>query len=473
MSKKISKLVTFIIFLGIMWILPTKVKANTLTISAANTTLTPGQTTTITVSSDSIGRVNLSVSGNATITGDRVWVEGNSQSFTLTATGTGTVTITATPENPMSLNGSTVDLSATSCTINVKEASTGGSTDNGSSNNANSSSEQTPAPTKSSVATLSDFGIIPNDFKGFTPNQMSYSVTVPNSVSSIEIYAKQGQSGQTISGAGKKTLQEGTNTFNVVVTAEDGKTTKTYTLEVVREATEEGKTEENTTEDNTATEETPEEEPTEETEEIEVGLSTLKIEGITLSPTFSKGVYEYTAKLIGETTTLNISTTALDESQKIEIVGNEDLKEGENVITILISDEAGENTVTYQITVNKSLVDEEAIAKEKQEQEKQKRLIIIGTTVAAIVIIAIILIIKHRKNAQYDMEYTEPYFEDDWGIEDNNQIENDFENNNFENNNFKDNIEQQEQEDFNPINQFGESDNKPKKRKPSKGKRFK
>ena len=49
MNRKISKLLIFIIFLGIMWILPTKVKANTLTISASNTTLTLGQTTTITV----------------------------------------------------------------------------------------------------------------------------------------------------------------------------------------------------------------------------------------------------------------------------------------------------------------------------------------------------------------------------------------------------------------------------------------
>ena len=464
MNRKISKLLIFIIFLGIMWILPTKVKANTLTISASNTTLTPGQTTTITVSSDSIGRVNLSVSGNATITGDRVWVEGNSQSFTLTATGSGTVTVTATPENPMSLNGSTVDLSATSCTINVKEASIGGNTDNGSSNNANSGNEQTSTVTKSSVATLSNLGITPNDFSGFTPSKTSYSVTVPNDVSSVEVYAKKGQSGQTVSGTGKKTLQEGTNTFNVVVTAEDGKTQKTYTVNVTRKAAEKNDTEtNNTTDDNTATEETPEEEPTEETEEIEVGLSTLKIEGITLSPTFSKGVYEYTAKLIGDKTSLDISTTALDESQKIEIVGNEDLKEGENIVTILVSDEAGENTITYQITVNKSLVDEEAIAKERQEQEKQKRIIIIGATLVAIVIIAIILIIRHRKNAQYDMEYTEPYFEDDFGFESDNQTEN----------NFQDNKEQLDIEEFKQNNQFEELEEKPKKRKPSKGKRFK
>lgn len=450
MSKKIRKLLMLVIVLGIMWILPNKVKANTLTISAANTTLAPGQTTTITVSSDSIGRVNLSVSGNAAITGDRVWVEGNSQSFTLTAKGAGTVTLTATPENPMSLNGNKVELSPATCTINVKEASTTENTNSG--NSSGNSNGQTA--TKSNVATLSNLGITPNDFKGFTASKTNYSVTVPNSVSSIEVYAKKGQSGQTVSGTGKKTLQEGANTFNVVVTAEDGKTKKTYTIVVNREAAKEEKTENKTTDDNTVAEETTkEEEPKEETK---IGLSNLKIAGVTLNPTFKEDVYEYTAKLIGDKTSLDIDTTALDESEKIEITGNEDLKEGENVVTVLVSDQNGENTVSYQIVVNKSLIDEEAVAKEKQveEREKQKRLIIIGITVAAIVIVVVILVVRHRKNAQYDMEYTQPYFEEDWENQNKNKIEN----------NVEDNAEYQQQE---------EKENKPRKKKASKGKRFK
>ena len=455
MNKKISKLLVSVIFLGIIWILPNKVKANTLTISATKTTLAPGQTTTITVSSDSIGRVNLSVSGNASITGDRVWVEGNSQSFTLTAKGTGTVTLTATPENPMSLNGNKVDLSPATCTINVKETSTTGNTNEGSSSQ-NSNAQTT---TKSNVATLSNLGIKPNDFKGFTPNKTSYSVTVPNSVSSIEVYASKGQSGQTVSGTGKKTLQEGANTFNISVTAEDGKTKKTYTIAVNRETAKEEKTENkttennNTTENNTVTEETTKEE--EFQEETKIGLSNLKITGVTLNPTFKQDVHQYTVKLIGDKTSLDIDTTALDESQKIEVVGNENLKEGENIITILVSDQAGEKTETYQITVNKSLVDEEAIAKEKQaeEKEKQKRIIIIGITVGAIVIIAIILIVRHRKNAQYDMEYTQPYIED-WDSQNNSEMEN----------NAEENVEYQQQDII---------ENKPKKKKTSKGKRFK
>ena len=462
MSKKsLSKILMSIIFLGIIWILPNTVKANTLTISESKTTLVPGQSTTITVSSDSIGRVNLSVSGNATITGDRVWLEGNSQSFTLTATGSGTVTLTATPENPMSLNGNKVDLSPTSCTINV---SSGESSSNNSSNsNNNQTQTQTQTPTKSNVATLSNLGITPNDFSGFTPSNTCYSVTVPNNVSSVEVYAKKGQSGQTVSGTGKKNLQEGTNTFNVVVTAEDGKTKKTYTINVTRKAAEKEETETNNTTENNTTNETEKDE--EQKEETKPGLSTLKIAGITLSPAFNKDVHEYTVKLIGDKTSLDIDTKALEESEKIEIVGNENLQEGENIITIFVSNEAGENPETYQITVNKSLVDEEAVEREKQaeEKEKQKRLLIIGITIAAIIIIAIIIIIRHRRNRQYEMEYTEPYNEGNWENQNNNQ----------DSNSFQGDIEQPKQKEIELNNQIDEFEDKPKKRKPKKGKRFK
>ena len=61
------------------------------------------------------------------------------------------------------------------------------------------------------------------------------------------------------------------------------------------------------------------------------------------------------------------------------------------------------------------------------------------------------------------MEYTEPYFEDDFGFESDNQTEN----------NFQDNKEQLDIEEFKQNNQFEELEEKPKKRKPSKGKRFK
>lgn len=54
-----------------------------------------------------------------------------------------------------------------------------------------------------------------------------------NNVSSITIAATNNHNAATVSGAGVKSLSVGLNTFEVVVTAEDG-TQKTYTVAVNR-----------------------------------------------------------------------------------------------------------------------------------------------------------------------------------------------------------------------------------------------
>lgn len=92
--------------------------------------------------------------------------------------------------------------------------------------------------TKSNIATLSDFGIKPHDFSGFKPNTLKYSVDVPSDTETVEIYAVKGQSGQLVAGTGIKKLKDGANTFEVVVTAEDGKTKNTYTLTINRKSNE-------------------------------------------------------------------------------------------------------------------------------------------------------------------------------------------------------------------------------------------
>ena len=57
----------------------------------------------------------------------------------------------------------------------------------------NNSSSQTSKPVqttaKSDNADLTNLGIRPNDFSGFTPNKLTYDVTVPLDVESIEVYA--------------------------------------------------------------------------------------------------------------------------------------------------------------------------------------------------------------------------------------------------------------------------------------------
>lgn len=267
-----------------------------------------------------------------------------------------------------------------------------GTTQNAISNNVTSSnvtSQNTTNVTnaitteKSSNANLSNLGIRPHDFTGFRYGITSYNVTVPENTTTIEIYASAQDKKATLVGTGKKNLEMGENQFDVEVTAENG-TKKTYTLHVDRGGEDSG-----------------------ESTEIGNGLAELKINNLSLSPTFHTNVYEYTVKYIGEDTKLNIETKPTDEDYTIEVIGNENLQEGENIITILVSDQNGDNIATYQVTVNKSLVDEEAIAREEAEAKAKQQKMIIGIVVAVVILMIIVfIIIRHKRNQELAEDFS-------------------------------------------------------------------
>ena len=275
----------------------------------------------------------------------------------------------------------------------VTENTTNRSNTTNSSSNNNTSSSSSQA-SESSNANLSMLGIRPSqyDFSGFKSGTTTYDVTVPADVEEVEVYGTAQDSNAKVIGIGTKKVEEGLNDLSIVVTAEDG-TEKIYTINVTRG------------ESNSSS--------TTGTEVSGDGLESLTIGDLELSPAFSTGVYEYTAKYIGEGTELNVDAIATNPDYTVEITGNNNLQEGENLITILVTDSDGENVATYQVTVTKSLVDEEAIARQQEEarkQEEQRKMLIMGIAAGVIVLIIIIaLIIRHRKNKAWAEEYTMPF----------------------------------------------------------------
>lgn len=424
--KKI--ILSIIFFLGII-LISNYAKATTISINPTNPKVGDTVTVTVTVPNVHTSTVTANVTGIVSGTikvvgGD---MAGNPSTYSNSASyycsQEGTINVAITSDSSAVLNGNYVDVGAsTSVRVSADSSSGGSSSGNSSSGSSSSGSSSlggsatsndktTPTPEKeSSNANLSNLGIRPNDFSGFTPGTTTYDVTVPEDVESVEVYATAQDSGATISGTGNKTLEYGENALSVVVTAEDG-TTKTYTINVTREG--EGETEEET--------------------EVVNGLSNITIGDLQLNPSFKTDVYEYTVKYIGEDTSLDIQAVATDPSYTVEIVGNEELKEGENTITILVTDSEGNNVATYQLTVNKSLVDEEALAREEQEkqQQEQKRMFMIaGGIIALILIIVIIIVIKRRKNRAYAEEFSGVPFA---GINDEDNYDNYDNNNQFDN----------------------------------------
>ena len=339
------------------------------------------------------------------------------------------------------INNTTPSYNETQSETNNKNTSST-STNNNSSNSNNGSSSssssqrQTQTSQKSSNANLSNLGIRPNDFSGFTPSKTTYDVEVPADVEKVEVYAQAQDSNATIKGTGEIELKEGNNTITVQVTAEDG-TTKNYTLNITRG---ENQTQ---TDDTTASEGN--------------GLSKLEIANVEIEPEFKTDVYEYKVKYIGEATSLEITTETTQQGYTVEILGNENLKEGENLISIVVTDVEGNNVATYQLIVNKSLVDEEALAKEKAEKEARTKTIIISVAVAVLVIIAIVaIIIRKRRNRAYAEDYLEPYsgIDDDYDYYNTNNMNYDNYNNNYNNNNLDSNYD-----NYNNNNLDGNYDN--------------
>lgn len=271
-------------------------------------------------------------------------------------------------------------------------------TSSNSSNSAqksNTSNTTTKTKAKSSNANLSNLGMNPNDFTGFSENKTSYDVTVPNNVTQVEIYATKKDSKASLTGTGIKKLQEGQNTANVIVTAEDG-TTKTYTINIKRLSKNE---KQDTTENLDA-------KSSSNSKDLE--LSNLEIEGVNLEPSFESSTYKYEISIKGEQSNLDIKASTNNTSDKVEIIGNENLQNGQNIITILVTNSKSDEVATYQIYVNKNVIDSNTVDNEfgKTVKELKIKLWVFRALVVIVVLgIIMLLIIKHKKNKKkYDEE---------------------------------------------------------------------
>ena len=232
-------------------------------------------------------------------------------------------------------------------------------------------------------ARLKNLGIKPEeyDFTGFDSEKTEYSVEVPNEIEEVEVYATAKDSKAQITGTGMITLKEGINELPVEVIAVDG-TKKVYTLKVTRKESEE----------------------IEATTTNTFGLSTLSISGLKLNSKFDVETYEYTVELEEDINSLDIQVEANEENATVEVIGNENLKQGENTITILVTNNETQEVVTYQVIVNKNIVQQEQIVQKswlKPETWGKEEKIKIAIIIVLIILIiwAIILKIKISKES--------------------------------------------------------------------------
>lgn len=393
-----NNILVVLLVIALFGVFMPEANAASLVISFSSSTAKVGDTVTATVTGNGVsGRVSLSVSGNATLSKDSIFVDG-SASVTVKITGEGNVKITATAAD-MAENANAKEYTgSTSGTIKVSSTSNENNSDKNEktptqTNTANNNSNNNEV-SKSNNANLSNLGIKPNDFKGFKASKTSYDVTVPNDVEKVTVYATAQDNKAKIKGNESQKLKVGKNTLNVVVTAEDG-TQKTYTINVTRE--EANQTDENTS--NTTNNETSSEKTQESQSETNSDLKNLSIKGYTLNPAFSPNVYEYKVDVNGDVSSLDIETEGASHSVSVDIVGNENLAEGENTITVLVYNEETKQNSTYQIIVNKTNLDMTDINKTMNDAAKKAqkvRYITFGILAFIVVCIIAFVIVKKR-----------------------------------------------------------------------------
>lgn len=172
------------------------------------------------------------------------------------------------------------------------------------------------------LATLTVDGV---SVPGFDKDTIEYVLDdVAYSKTSIKIEATAEDEDATITGTGNKGLQTGENTFEVVVTAQNG-TPKTYTIKITRAKNNNAK------------------------------LSLLSVNGYVLVPTFDSDIYDYEVTVDSTKETLSPNeVTAVAEDTNATVVKQEQITLStttDNFYEVKVTAEDGETTETYTIKV--------------------------------------------------------------------------------------------------------------------------
>lgn len=101
-------------------------------------------------------------------------------------------------------------------------------------------------------------------------------------------------------------------------------------------------------------------------------LEVLAIENELLYPPFDANVTEYKVEISKENNILNIFTVPENENASLEILGNQNLKQGNNLIKIIVTAQDGITKKEYIINAYKRNNNEEIEYNQEQEDNKQK-----------------------------------------------------------------------------------------------------
>lgn len=111
---------------------------------------------------------------------------------------------------------------------------------------------------------------------------------------------------------------------------------------------------------------------TENTEMRNTNLEILAIENVLLYPPFDTKVTHYDVEVSNETSKLNILAVPENEKASVQITGNNDLKEGENLIKVIVTAQDGLSKKVFEVNCYKRNSEEEILYQNEQEENRKK-----------------------------------------------------------------------------------------------------
>lgn len=168
----------------------------------------------------------------------------------------------------------------------------------------------------------------------------------------------------------------------------------------------------------TKTTQTKQEEPKKEVVEDNFYINSVVLKGIKengetediiLSPEFNKDTYEYTCNVSAQITKIEIQKEAGQYTNSIIVTGGEELKTGENIITLMLSAEDHQaKTYTIKVIKEEAVETSANIAEEKIEEDREQKepamihmpvwaFIALQMGIIVIEVLTILFVIKRRK----------------------------------------------------------------------------
>lgn len=261
----------------------------------------------VTISSQYTGRVNISVSGG-TASQSSVWLENSSETISISGVSSSGATVTVTPTTMSDSDGNSKSVAAKSVKI-AGSSSTSRDNTTTNTNNKNNTDNNKKTEEKKSEPTFKSA----NDTMYATGDinvRKSYSAD-SDKIGSLK--------------AGEKVTRTGVGDNGWSKVSYNGTTGYIKTSLLTDK---------------------------EQKKSDDKSLKTLSIEGVELNPAFDPEITDYAVTIGKDVDKLDIKAEPSNENAKVEITGNEGLKDGDNIVKVTVTAE-DETTRLYSITITK------------------------------------------------------------------------------------------------------------------------